>query len=342
MTSTVSSGLDHLTASNPVQPQPIRHPPSIDPTEILPYLNSLPDDPPLILDIGGQSTRPYAPQVSASEEQSRILPTISYIRSRPQFASLPISIDTYNASTASAAVAAGANIINDVSGGTMDRAMLPTVAKLGCTIILMHMRGTPDTMNGLTDYPEGVVKGVATELLARVAAAEAAGIRRWRIMVDPGLGFAKKVDQNLSLLRQFRLLRGWQGLRGLPWVVGVSRKGFIGKVTGVKEARERGWGTAVAVASAIRGGADVVRVHDVKEMGQVARMGDALWRFENDPAENVKEKEKEVTEDVTQKQQQQPRRPQIQINLSPQTRRLLLEGMRTAADATRSKPSDNP
>ena len=279
--STTSPGLERPTASNTVQPRTIDHPPSISPETLLPYLNSLPDDPPLILDIGGQSTRPHAPQIPASQEQARILPTISYIRSLPQFASLPLSIDTYNASTASAAIAAGANIINDISGGTMDPDMLPTVAELGCTIILMHMRGTPQTMTGLTDYPEGVIKGVATELLERVAAAEAAGVRRWRIMLDPGIGFAKTFAQSLELLRRFGELRDWEGLRGFPWVVGASRKGFIGKVTGVAEPKERGWGTAATVAAAVIGGADVVRVHDVKEMGQVVKMSDAIWRVED-------------------------------------------------------------
>ena len=345
--STASSGLDHLTASNPVQSQPIRSLPSDVATSILPYLNSLPDNPPVILDIGGQSTRPHAPQISSSEEQFRILPTISYIRSLPQFASLPISVDTYNASTASAAIAAGANIINDVSGGTMDRDMLPTIAKLGCTIVLMHMRGTPDTMTKMTDYPEGVVKGVATDLLARVAAAEAAGIRRWRIMIDPGIGFAKNEAQNLELLRHFRLLRGWQGLRGLPWVVGASRKGFIGKAIGVKEPRERGWGTAAVVTVAVRGGADVVRVHDVKEMGQVVRMSEALWRFEKEATvvvrkwgkpERVEQQEQEQQEQ--EQQQRRPKPPRFSINLSRETRSLLLEGMSTTPMQPVSKPTD--
>lgn len=200
------------------------------------------------------------------------------IRSLREFTNLAISVDTYRASVASAAIAAGANIINDVSAGTMDSEMLPTAAKLGCTIVLMHMRGTPNTMTSLTSYPDGLIATVAAELLPRVHAAEAAGIFRWRIMLDPGIGFAKTEAQNLEILRRLDELRDWDGLRGFPWVVGASRKGFIGKITGVKEPAQRGWGTAGTVAAAVQGGADVVRVHDVAEMAQVAKMCDAIWR----------------------------------------------------------------
>lgn len=231
-----------------------------------------------ILDIGGQSTRPHAPQISPDEELARILPTIKAIRSDPSFQKMAISIDTYRASVAAEAVKAGADIINDVSAGQLDPEMLPTIARLGCTCVLMHMRGTPDTMNTLTSYPDGVINGVGNELLERVRDAEKAGIRRWRIMLDPGIGFAKTQAQNLEILRRFSELRDFEGLRGFPWVVGASRKGFIGKITGVQDAKERKWGTATTVAAAIQGGADVVRVHDVREMGEVMAMADAIWR----------------------------------------------------------------
>lgn len=233
-----------------------------------------------LIDIGGQSTRPGAPQISADEEISRVLPVIQLIRSHPIFDTIAVSIDTYRASVAEAAVAAGADIVNDVSAGRLDHKMLPTVARLGCTIILMHMRGTPETMTAHTEYPEGVIKGVATELQERVEAAEQAGIRRWRIMLDPGIGFAKNQAQNLEILRCFAELRDSEHAVGLPWVVGVSRKGFIGRITGVQTPSERTWGTASAVTAAIQGGADVVRVHDVEEMAQVAKMADAIWRVD--------------------------------------------------------------
>lgn len=231
-----------------------------------------------ILDIGGQSTRPHAPQVSPDEELSRILPTIKAIRSDPSFQTIAISIDTYRASVAAEAVKAGADIVNDVSAGQLDPEMLPTIGRLGCTCILMHMRGNPETMNTLTSYPDGVIKGVGNELLERVRDAEKAGIRRWRIMLDPGIGFAKKQAQNLELLRRFSEVRDFEGLRGFPWVVGPSRKGFIGKITGVQDAKERKWGTATAIAAAVQGGADIVRVHDAREMGEVVAMADAIWR----------------------------------------------------------------
>jgi 2-amino-4-hydroxy-6-hydroxymethyldihydropteridine diphosphokinase/dihydropteroate synthase len=231
-----------------------------------------------IIDVGGQSTRPGAVQVSAEEELSRVLPAIRLLRSIPGTNDVAISVDTYRASVAEAAIKAGANMINDVSAGMMDDAMFPTMAKLGCTVCLMHMRGTPNTMNSLASYPDGVVETVGRELSERVRAAEEAGIRRWRIILDPGIGFAKTQEHNLELLRGQDELRRYPGLEGIPWLVGTSRKGFIGNVTGVKEAKDRVWGTAAAVAAAIQGGADIVRVHDVKEMAQVVKMADAIWR----------------------------------------------------------------
>ncbi|CAM1511523.1 Fc.00g090360.m01.CDS01 [Cosmosporella sp. VM-42] len=231
-----------------------------------------------IIDIGGQSTAPGRGEVSTEEEMSRILPAIDLIKSLPEASDIVISVDTYRAKVAEEAAARGADIINDVSAGTLDPDMLPTAARLAKTICLMHMRGTPQTMTKLTDYPEGLIPTVASELLARVAAAEQAGIRRWRIILDPGIGFAKTGAQNLELLRRLDELRYWPGLEGLPWLVGSSRKGFIGKITGVAEASQRVWGTAATVAAAVEGGADVVRVHDTLEMGMVAKMSDAIWR----------------------------------------------------------------
>lgn len=249
-----------------------------DPTSLLPILRSFASAGATILDIGGQSTRPHAPEVSVEEEISRVLPTIEIIRSLPEFDNLAISIDTYRSAVAMAAISAGANIINDVSAGIMDPEMLPTAARLSATIILMHMRGTPFSMNNLTSYPYGVIPTVASELLERVRAAEEVGIFRWRIMLDPGIGFAKNHRQNLEIMRGLGDLREYDELKGFPWVVGASRKGFIGRITGVKAASERVWGTAATVAAAVQGGADVVRVHDVGEMGQVAKVADAIWR----------------------------------------------------------------
>lgn len=230
-----------------------------------------------IIDVGGQSSAPGAKDVSSEEEISRIGPYIEALKnSHP---GVILSVDTYRASVAVAAVKAGAEIINDISAGQLDPDMLPTVARLGKTICLMHMRGTPATMNGLTNYsPDGLIPTIAKELLSRVAAAEEAGIRRWRIILDPGIGFAKTLDQNIEILKRLDELRDWPGLRGLPWLVGSSRKKFVGRITGVKEPKDRVWGTAATVAAAVQGGADIVRVHDVVEMAQVTRMSDAIWR----------------------------------------------------------------
>ncbi|KAI0099917.1 Dihydropteroate synthase [Nemania sp. FL0031] len=232
-----------------------------------------------LIDVGGQSTAPGAPEVSVSEELSRVLPAIQLIRSMPEAAHVSISVDTYRAAVAEASVAAGADIVNDVSAGLLDDAMLPTVARLGCTVCLMHMRGTPATMSRMNEYPDGLIPTLAEELRERVAAAEDAGIRRWRIVLDPGMGFAKVGDQNLEILRHMPELRRWPGLEGLPWLLGSSRKSFVGKITGVSNPGDRSYGTAATVAAAVQGGADIVRVHDVLEMAQVVKMADAIFRY---------------------------------------------------------------
>lgn len=232
-----------------------------------------------LIDVGGQSTAPGAPEVSVAEELERVLPAIRLIRSMPEAAHVSVSVDTYRAAVAEAAVAAGADVVNDVSAGLLDDAMLPTVARLGCTVCLMHMRGTPATMSRMNDYPRGLIPTLAEELRARVEAAENAGIRRWRIILDPGMGFAKVGDQNLDILRHMPELRQWPGLEGLPWLLGSSRKSFVGKITGVSKPGDRIHGTAATVTAAVQGGADIVRVHDVPEMAQVVKMADAIFRY---------------------------------------------------------------
>ena len=231
-----------------------------------------------IIDIGGQSTRPNAETVSREQELERILPAIKHIRSMPEADKIAISVDTFYAHVAEEAIAAGADIINDVTAGEGDPLMLATAARLQKTIILMHMRGTPQTMTRLSQYPAGVIDGVGQELSKRVQAAKAAGILPWRIILDPGIGFAKTQDQNLELLRGLDELCAYKELEGFPWVVGPSRKGFIGKITNVANAHDRVWGTAATVTASIKGGADIVRVHDIAEMAQVAKMADAIFR----------------------------------------------------------------
>lgn len=232
-----------------------------------------------IIDVGGQSSRPNAPDVTAEEEIRRILPAIDAIRSLPEAAGIAISVDTYRAAVAEAATEAGAHIVNDISAGMLDPDMLSTVARLGCTYIMMHMRGTPATMMSEENcsYPNGLIPTINAEMSERVDAAVAAGVRRWRIILDPGVGFSKTTDQNLQILSSMRF-RAVDKLKRLPWLVGTSRKSFIGKITGVEEPMERVWGTAATVTAAVRSGADIVRVHDVAEMAKVVKMADAMYR----------------------------------------------------------------
>ncbi len=223
-----------------------------------------------ILDVGGQSTRPGAKQISPEAELERVIPIIKRIR---KHLNVPISVDTTRAEIAQQAVQAGADLVNDISGGTFDAAMLTTVAELEVPIILMHIRGTPETMQQLTDY-EDLVGDIIAVLRERIAAAEKAGIARSRLLIDPGIGFGKTAEQNLELLRQ---LDQFQSL-GVPILVGTSRKSFIGKILKQDDPKQRVWGTASTCCAAIAQGADLLRVHDLPEMWEVSRVADAIWR----------------------------------------------------------------
>jgi dihydropteroate synthase len=223
-----------------------------------------------ILDVGGQSTRPGARQISLAEEWQRVIPAITALRSE---LAIPISIDTTNAAIAQAAVEAGADLVNDISGGTFDEQMFPVVAQLGVPLILMHLRGTPQTMQQLTEYGD-LVGEVYQFLAGQIDRALKAGIERSRLIADPGIGFAKTYEQNLELLRR---LPEFCAL-GVPILVGPSRKSFIGHLLNQPEPKLRLWGTAAACCGAIAGGADILRVHDVAPMLDVCRVADALWR----------------------------------------------------------------
>ncbi|PSB25485.1 dihydropteroate synthase [Stenomitos frigidus] len=223
-----------------------------------------------ILDIGGQSTRPNAVEISLDEELGRVLPIIQAMR---QETDIPISIDTTRAAVAQASIAAGADIVNDISSATYDPEMLPIVAALGVPLVLMHIRGTPQTMQQLTDYDD-VVDDILSFLQSRLEAAITAGIDRKRLMIDPGIGFAKTYNQNLEILRRLPELRAL----GYPLLVGASRKSFIGHLLNQPDPKERVWGTAAACCAAIVGGADLLRVHDVRELNDVCRVADAIFR----------------------------------------------------------------
>ena len=224
-----------------------------------------------VLDLGAQSTRPGAVEIGPAAELERLLPVLQAIRAAHPDAVL--SIDTFHAEVAAAAMAAGADWINDVSGGRRDPAMLDVVARAGCPYVLMHSRGDSLSMDGLTDYDD-VVEDVRSALLHSSRLALARGVARRQLIWDPGLGFAKTHEQNLQLLRGLSRLRE----EGFPLLIGPSRKRFIGEVLSEPRPRARLWGTAAVCAQAIQAGADVLRVHDVGPIVQTARMMDAIVR----------------------------------------------------------------
>jgi dihydroneopterin aldolase / 2-amino-4-hydroxy-6-hydroxymethyldihydropteridine diphosphokinase / dihydropteroate synthase len=231
-----------------------------------------------IIDIGGQSTRPGAEEVSVEEELRRVIPVIKKIREHD--ITVPISVDTYRSEVALAAVSAGANMINDVTGGMYDPKMFQVMADLRVPVCLMHMRGTPKTMNSLTLYENGNVMGEITKVIAeRCKNALDHGVYRWNLIVDPGIGFAKTSEQSFSLLKNLnQMTREGSGLAGLPILVGPSRKRFIAEATSKSNPKERVWGTAAACTACVAGGASIIRVHDVMEMKDVVAVADRLFK----------------------------------------------------------------
>ena len=226
-----------------------------------------------ILDLGAQSTRPGAVAVGEEEELSRLLPCLESIRAAHPQAIL--SVDTFLASVARAALKAGTDWINDVSGGRRDPAMLPLVADAGCPYVLMHSRGDSLTMDDCSDYgDQGVVAGGLRELRLSTDRALQAGLSREQLIWDPGLGFAKTTDQSLELLRQLEDLQQ----DGIPLLLGPSRKRFIGAVLDQPRSKARVWGTAAVCARAVEAGVHVLRVHDVGPMSQVVTMAAAVAR----------------------------------------------------------------
>jgi dihydropteroate synthase len=220
------------------------------------------------IDVGGESTRPGSVAVAEADERARVLPVIEGLRRRLS-PSVRISVDTYKAATARAAVAAGASVINDVSGGRLDPEIVRVAAETGAGIVLGHLRGAPATMMDDVLFRD-VVDEVGAELEERLADARAAGC--YETWIDPGIGFGKRLEHNLALLRALPALHA---RLDVPIMVGVSRKAFIGQLTG-KPAAERIFGTAAAVTAAVMGGAAAVRVHDVAEMRDVVKVADAL------------------------------------------------------------------
>lgn len=220
-----------------------------------------------VLDIGGESTRPGSAGVDAAEQIRRVLPAIEAVR----HLGVLISIDTTSALVASAALDAGATMINDISAGRADEAMLPLAAKRECPIAVMHMLGTPRTMQHEPRYTD-VFTEVADFLQNRAHAAIAAGVAKHRVLLDVGIGFGKTLDHNLSLLKHHA---GFAEL-GHAMVLGTSRKGFLGKLTGVEKPADRTYGTAATVAWGVVNGAHLIRVHDVEVIRQTVAVIEAI------------------------------------------------------------------
>jgi dihydropteroate synthase len=225
-----------------------------------------------ILDVGGESTRPGADPLSADEEIARVLPVLEGVRGKLR---IPISLDTQKAEVAEAGLRAGAEIVNDVSGLRADAELAEIVKRKRAALVLMHMRGVPKSMHK-GPFARDVMRDIAQGLRASIARARQARISEAKILLDPGIGFGKKYEQSFEVLGQLPAL----ARLGYPLVVGVSRKSFIGWALGGKDEiwppEKRAWGTAAAVTAAILNGAHIVRVHDVHEMSQVARVADAV------------------------------------------------------------------
>ena len=227
-----------------------------------------------LLDVGGESTRPGAAPVALEEELTRVLPVVDGLTRE---VSVPISIDTYKSAVAKAALANGASIVNDISGLRADDDMARTAADAGAAVVVMHIQGTPRDMQKDPRYAD-VIGEISDYLEEGIGIAEAAGIAREQVVIDPGIGFGKTLEHNLEVLRRLREFR----CLGCPVLVGPSRKSMIGAILDLP-VEHRVEGTAATVALAIQAGADIVRVHDVKEMARVARVADAIVRAEHAP-----------------------------------------------------------
>ncbi len=224
-----------------------------------------------VVDVGGESTRPGAEPVDVSTECDRVIPVIRGLRAA---ISIPISVDTTKSEVAARAIEAGAAIVNDVSAGTLDDDMLRVVAESGAGYVAMHMQGEPRSMQTNPQYHD-VVAEVVAFLAVRLDAARAAGIAEDALMVDPGIGFGKTIDHNLTLLANLdKLIAGL----GIPLLVGTSRKAFLGKIVGVDTPSARDDATLATVMWALERGASMVRVHDVQGSVQVAAVLGALAR----------------------------------------------------------------
>ncbi|MFV9690176.1 MAG: dihydropteroate synthase [Desulfobacteria bacterium] len=224
-----------------------------------------------IIDVGGVSTRPFADPVSVDEEIARVIPVIKRLSQR---VSAPISVDTSRAETAERAIEAGARIVNDIAALRFDPLLGDVVAEADLPVVLMHMQGTPETMQIRPAYDD-VMGEIIDFLSGSIDLAVSKGIPRENIIVDPGIGFGKKVEHNLTIIRELSRLKSL----GRPILVGASRKSFIGEVTGIKEPARRDTATLAVTALLVASGADIIRVHDVKRSTEVVRMVEGITDF---------------------------------------------------------------
>ncbi len=223
-----------------------------------------------VIDLGAQSTRPGAIEIDSTEELSRLIPALNLIRSR--YLDKIISIDTFYSNVAYKALEGGANWINDTSGGDRDPDIMKVVADAGCPYVIMHNRGNSRTMDKNTQY-DNLYLEVRNNLLKKTDRALSLGIKDKQLIWDPGIGFAKTTEQNLSLLRDIEKLK----IEGFPLLVGPSRKRFIGDVLNVSSPKSRVWGTAAVVSRCTQAKVEMVRVHDVGPMVQIINMSKVLW-----------------------------------------------------------------
>lgn len=223
-----------------------------------------------IIDIGGESSRPGAEQISVDEESARVMPVIEALAAAGTSPPVPISIDTCRAVVACQAIEKGACVVNDISALRLDPDMADVVSSTGASVVLMHMQGTPKTMQSDPKY-DNVVEDILAFLKERVHYAVSHGIPKERIIVDPGIGFGKNLDHNLAILRDINRFHE----TGCAMLVGASRKSMIGKITG-SPAEDRLWGTAAITAHCVLNGVEIHRVHDVASMRQVCDVAAAI------------------------------------------------------------------
>ncbi|RMG02666.1 MAG: dihydropteroate synthase [Nitrospirae bacterium] len=241
-----------------------------DPDRALEHALKMVEDGADIIDIGGESTRPGAEAVPLEEELRRTIPVIERLSRE---VTVPISIDTYKSEVARRAIEAGASIVNDISALRFDPEMVSTVADSKAGLILMHIKGTPRDMQKNPHYDD-LFSEIKDYLSESITLAESKGISRNRMVVDPGIGFGKTLEHNLKIIANLGFLREL----GLPILIGPSRKSFIGMILDGVPPSERIEGTASSVAISVLNGANIVRVHDVKEMTRVVRVADAIKR----------------------------------------------------------------